>query len=286
MVHLLAYLTLMERSMNNTCKSLLGSVLAGTIGLTTYAAFAAQSASNLVAHRAYYEMSMGDKLQNSHIVNISGRSAFALEHDCSGWRSIEDYIIQFVADTGGQDRVMSHFESWEADSGDKYSFDIMEQSSFDGRKQFGGFAQLDDDRSGNAFYTQDPQPSVELPSNTVFPMQHVRNILEQAENGEKLIAATLFTGAEPENALMRTSTVVGGWRDEAAQDLGELAEDGYWQINVAYFNPEATTAEPEYEIQFEMQRNGLVRNYVIDYGDFSINARLTEAEEVEAKTCS
>ena len=35
-----------------------------------------------------------------------------------------------------------------------------------------------------------------------------------------------------------------------------------------------------------MQRNGLVRNYVIDYGDFSINARLTEAEEVEAKTCA
>ena len=95
----------------------------------------------------------------------------------------------------------------------------MEQSSFDGRKQFGGFAQLDDDRSGNAFYTQDPQPSVELPSNTVFPMQHVRNILEQAENGEKLIAATLFTGAEPENALMRTSTVVGGWRTKLLRTL-------------------------------------------------------------------
>ena len=272
--------------MLNTRTWVAAGLLIGATTLKTTAAISSQSASNLVAHRAYYEMSMGDKVQNSHIVNISGRSAFALEHDCSGWRSIEDYIIQFVADTGGQDRVISHFESWEADSGDKYSFDVMEQSSFDGRKQFGGFAQLDDDRSGSAFYTQDPQPSVDLPSDTVFPMQHVRNILNQAENGEKLIAATLFTGAEPENALMRTSTVVGGWRDEAAQDLGNLAEAGYWQINVAYFNPEATTAEPEYEIQFEMQRNGLVRNYVIDYGDFSINARLTEVEEVEAQTCS
>ena len=272
--------------MLNTRTWVAAGLLIGATTLTTTAAISSQSASNLVAHRAYYEMSMGDKVQNSHIVNISGRSAFALEHDCSGWRSIEDYIIQFVADTGGQDRVISHFESWEADSGDKYSFDVMEQSSFDGRKQFGGFAQLDDDRSGSAFYMQDPQPSVDLPSDTVFPMQHVRNILDQAENGEKLIAATLFTGAEPENALMRTSTVVGGWRDEAAQDLGNLAEAGYWQINVAYFNPEATTAEPEYEIQFEMQRNGLVRNYVIDYGDFSINARLTEVEEVEAQTCS
>ena len=280
-----AYLRCMELTMNTTRFWLAGGLLVGTTLMAGTVASAAQSASNLVAHRAYYEMSMGDKLQNSHIVNISGRSAFALEHDCSGWRSVEDYIIQFIADTGGQDRVMSHFESWEADSGDKYSFDIMEQSSFDGRKQFGGFAQLEDDRSGSAFYTQDPQPSVDLPSDTVFPMQHVRNILEQAEKGEKLIAATLFTGAEPENALMRTSTVVGGWREESAQELGELAEDGYWQINVAYFNPEAKTAEPEYEIQFEMQRNGLVRNYVIDYGDFSIDARLTEVEQVDAQSC-
>jgi len=101
-----------------------------------------------------------------------------------------------------------------------------------------------------------------------------------------MVAATVFTGAEPDSALMRTSTVVGGWREEPATDLGPLAEDGYWQINVAYFKPAAKTAEPEYEIKFSMQRNGLVRGYVIDYGDFSIEASLTSVEPVEAQACS
>ena len=241
--------------------------------------------SKLVEHKAFYEMQMGERLQNSHIVNIDGISAFAIERDCTGWRSIEDYMIQFFAESGGSDRVLSHFESWEADSGDKYSFDIMEESSFEGRKDFGGFVEISSGEDGNAYFTLEPDMAIKLPSDTVFPMQHVRNILDHAEAGNKIIVATVFTGAEPDSALMRTSTVVGGWRDEPATGLGELAEAGYWPITVAYFKPLSTSAEPEYEIQFSMQANGLVRDYEINYGDFSIMANLKSVEPVESVIC-
>ena len=247
---------------------------------------ASASSPGIVAHKAFYEMEMGEKLQNSSIVSVNGRSVFAMERECTGWRSIEDYMIQFVAENGGADRVLSHFESWESDSGDKYSFDIMEESSFEGRKDFGGFVQLESDNSGEAFFTMAPDTAIDLPTDTLFPVQHVQRVLSLAEAGEKMVAATVFTGAEPDSALMRTSTVVGGWRDDPAVDLGPLAQDGYWQINIAYFKPAAKTAEPEYEIKFSMQRNGLVRGYVIDYGDFSIEASLTSVEPVEAQACS
>jgi hypothetical protein len=246
---------------------------------------AAGASGPLVAHKAFYEMEMGEKVQNSNIVSVMGRSVFAMERDCTGWRSVEDYMIQFVIENGGADRVLSHFESWEADSGDKYSFDIMEESSFEGRKDFGGFVQLDMDSAGEAVFTTTPDTIIDLPTNTVFPVQHVQRILARAEAGEKMIAATVFTGAEPDSALMRTSTVVGGWRDAPGDELGQLGEDGYWQINVAYFKPSATTSEPEYVIKFEMQRNGVVRGYEIDYGDFSIEASLTSAEPVETQIC-
>ncbi len=251
-----------------------------------FQAASAKINSKLVEHKAFYEMQMGERLQNSHIVNINGMSAFAIERDCTGWRSIEDYMIQFVAESGGSDRVLSHFESWEADSGDKYSFNIMEESSFEGRKDFGGFVEIASGEDGNAYFTMEPDSAIKLPPGTVFPMQHVRNILDHAEAGKKIIGATVFTGAEPDSALMRTSTVVGGWRDEPATGLGELAEEGYWQINVAYFKPSSTSAEPEYEIQFSMQANGLVREYEINYGDFSIMANLKSVEPVESVSCS
>lgn len=267
-------------------KTVIAVVLAaGALGVGT-PVLAAGASGPLVAHKAFYEMEMGDKVQNSHIVSVMGRSVFAMERDCTGWRSVEDYMLQFVVENGGADRVLSHFESWEADSGDKYSFDILEESSFEGRKDFGGFVQLDTDSAGEAVFTMTPDTVVDLPTDTVFPVQHVRRILDKAEAGEKMMSATVFSGAEPDSALMRTSTVVGGWRDAPGDGLGQLGEDGYWQINVAYFKPAATTSEPEYVIKFEMQRNGLVRGYEIDYGDFSIEASLTSAEPVEIQSCS
>ena len=139
----------------------------------------AKAGSAIVAHKAFYQMEMGDRLQNSAIVNVNGRSAFAIERDCTGWRSIEDYMIQFVAENGGMDSVLSHFESWEADSGDKYSFDIMEESSFEGRKDFGGFVQIDDSEVGNAYFTMAPDSAISLPSGTLFPMRHVQKILKK-----------------------------------------------------------------------------------------------------------
>lgn len=244
-------------------------------------------AGGIAAHKAFYEMRLGDRLQNSNIVNVVGRSAFAVKRDCDGWVSVEDYMIEFLNDNGGSDRILSHFESWEADSGDKFSFDVTEDSTFLGRKDFGGFADLSTKNNRRAFFSLEPEAELELPEGTYFPVRYLESVLDAADSGKTMMAATIFTGGEPDDALMTTSTVVGVWQAaEDSVDLGGLREDGFWPIQVAYFKPSATTSEPEYEIKFSMQPNGVVRNYVIDYGDFSIAADLTEIEDIDAPVCS
>ena len=57
-------------------------------------------------------------------------------------------------------------------------------------------------------------------------------------------------------------------------ELGEFGQKGYWPVQTAYFKPAAKAAEPEYEINYSIQSNGVVRRYVIDYGDFTIIAEL------------
>ena len=49
--------------------------------------------------------------------------------------------------------------------------------------------------------------------------------------------------------------------------------------------PAAKAAEPEYEINYSMQSNGVVRRYVIDYGDFTIIAELMRLEALTAPDC-
>jgi hypothetical protein len=128
--------------------------------------------------------------------------------------------------------------------------------------------------------------AVALPADTYFPMRHLNAIIDSAKNGKTMLAASVFTGAKPDDALLSTNTVIGGWRgEEAAIQMGEFGQDGYWPVQVAYFKPAATAAAPEYEIQYSVQPNGVIRRYVIDYGDFTIIAELLKLESVETPTC-
>ena len=46
-------------------------------------------------HRAFYEKQLGKADHNSNVQAVTGRSAFTLGRDCSGWQSNEDYLIEF-----------------------------------------------------------------------------------------------------------------------------------------------------------------------------------------------
>ena len=268
-------------AMNRLTKNALGFA----VFVLTSVAIVVAHAANIAGHRAFYEMRMGQVEKNAVVQSVSGRSAFVLEKDCDGWRSAEDYMIEFGNGEGRTDRILSHFESWESDTGDQYSFDIAEKSNFQNDKDFGGYAEISSD-GGEAVFISDGQSNIALPENTYFPMQHIRAIINKAGDGGKILAAPVFTGAEPDDALLTTNTVIGGWQGtESDIDLGELNVEGFWPVQIAYFKPNATSVEPEYEIQFWLQPNGVVRQYEINYGDFSIIAQLVNIEIIDAPQC-
>ena len=118
-------------------------VLGHVVLVITSSTIAVAHAANISGHRAFYEMRMGQAENNAVVQTVSGRSTFVLEKDCDGWRSAEDYMIEFGNSDGRTDRILSHFESWESDTGDQYSFDIAEKSSWQDEKDFGGYAEID-----------------------------------------------------------------------------------------------------------------------------------------------
>ena len=236
-------------------------------------------------HRAFYEMQLGHADQNSNVQAVTGRSAFTLGRDCSGWQSNEDYLIEFEGKEGNANRIISRFKSWESDAGDMYSFEISEQSSFQREKNFSGYANVTSDLA-NAYFSIAGDTAMALPADTYFPMRHLNAIIDGAEKGKTILAASVFTGADPDDALLATNTVIGGWKIEApAANMGAFGQKGYWPVQTAYFKPAAKAAEPEYEINYSMQPNGVVRRYVIDYGDFTIISELTKLEALTAPDC-
>ena len=81
--------------------------------------------------------------------------------------------------------------------------------------------------------------------------------------------------------------MIGGWKIEApAAHLGAFGQKrGIGQFKLHISKPAAKAAEPEYEINYSIQSNGVVRRYVIDYGDFTIIAKLMKLEALDPPDC-
>ncbi|GIR33717.1 MAG: hypothetical protein CM15mP46_7120 [Alphaproteobacteria bacterium] len=66
---------------------------------------------------------------------------------------------------------------------DQYSFDIAEQSSFQDDKDFGGYAEIDDD-GGKAVFMLDAESNITLPKTPIFPCNNSA-IINKAGDGGK-----------------------------------------------------------------------------------------------------
>ncbi|TIL81673.1 MAG: DUF1849 family protein, partial [Mesorhizobium sp.] len=64
--------------------------------------------------------------------------------------------------------------------------------------------------------------------------------------------------------------------------------DKYWPVDIAYFDDTDKSGEevPEYRISFKLHENGITRDLVMDYGDFSMTGKLVNLSLFDqAKPC-
>lgn len=266
------------------------AVLSGIISsaVLIFTASSASAVPELASHQARYKMSLLSAEQDTQMTGLNGQVEFMLTQECQGWQSSEEYLLEFTYTNGDSALMVSYFKSWEDSDDGLYSFEVYEGSSFEPETQFQGFASI---KAGaerpHAFFSQQPDNMVELPEDVTFPILHTQQILERAEKGERIFAANLFFGAEPEKALKRTNTVIGSPQpitDSAVADM--ISSDKYYPVQTAYFDPDSVAATPEYEITFHMQLNGIISYYEVDYGDFAIRSELVSLDAIAQPDCS
>ncbi len=64
-----------------------------------------------------------------------------------------------------------------------------------------------------------------------------------------------------------------------------LADLISWPVSIGYFEPKGGDLTPSYQIDFRLYANGVSRELLIDYGDFSIHGTLTSLEYLKAEAC-
>ena len=183
------------------------------------------------------------------------------------------------------DQQTTTFE--EAD-GKTFSFSTKSYADEKLQRELRGNAAADD--GGTKVDLQLPEiKSVEL-GKTLFPTQHLFDMIARANAGETFYEASIFDGSEDADRLMTTTVVVGKKGsitegDPERKALSSLAAEQFWPVDIAYFDESddenAGEEVPEYRISFKLYENGLTRDLEMDYGDFVIQGTLVDLSVFE-----
>ncbi len=262
-------------------------VLPAILFATVFPVEFAGAAGALLAHRAVYDLDLGDASEKSGVTGVAGRIVYEFTGSrCEGYSTNYRFVSQMTVQ---ETQRMNDYQMTTYEDGDGKSFDFVTKFFVDDGldKETKGSASID--ASSMAVKLQKPSAeTLNLPA-TRFPTQHMIELIEKAKAGENFYETTIYDGSDDANKVMTTTVVIGKKTTPAADDpelpaLETLKSEPYWPVSIAYFDLSKEGEEvPDYAISFKLYENGFTRDLTMSYGDFSIKAKLVDLDVLESK---
>jgi EipB-like len=263
-------------------KAWVWAVIAVPVGVAPVAA-----ATGLEPHLAAYRLALHGKESSSALIDVEGGLVIEWRLACDGWLSRQRLSFVATTDDGPGFSHDVRFSSWEATDGSRLQYTIRSYNADGVEREYRGDARLEPGGAGGlASFSTPEAKEVKLPPGTVFPTDHLRRLLAGARAGVQLVSHDVFDGWGFD-ALTQITSAIGSPRKIEAR--ADDATDGFakraWPVSMAYYNVEHPTDTPEFEASFLLGENGVLRDLILDYGDFSLDAKLEKLELLDRPKC-
>jgi hypothetical protein len=247
----------------------------------------------LAPHRAVYEVKLREASERSGIEAMTGRIVYEVTgNECDGMTIRYRFVtnIGTAESTYQTDQQTSTFES-----PDGKEFTFLTKTFVDQRPEATVRGNALRTESGLKISLAEPKErSLELPDAS-FISTHLIKVIEAARKGEQFLQMPIFDGSQDADQTVASSTVIGQPRavpqpanGETADAVRPIANDEAWPVTISYFEGEpGNTAEalPAYEASFLLYANGISRNLVMRYPDYSLTGELSNLELLKAAPC-
>lgn len=268
-------------------KTILATSLATALGalVSTQAAVAA-SPVNIVPHRAVYKLSLGKSAGGASVVAAEGLMVMEWTESCAGWEVQQRIKLRLHSRQNREVDTDTIYTSTESKDGTRYRF--ATKTLYDGKlhEEFRGRAALKSDGSGGTvLYTVPEGKTRKLERGTLFPTAHTLHLIRQAIAGKKLDFAKVFDGTSKTGSYRASTVITGMKKSEVTTVQNPLAAGTAWGMRVAFFPDGMDSSAPEWELAVALQPNGVTQHLVLDYGDFSVNARMQKIEPLKRPKC-
>jgi hypothetical protein len=259
-------------------------------GLALAAAAPDAGAVDLVPHRAVYDLALAADRGGlgDGAGGMSGRMVFEFTGAaCEGWTVNFRFVMEVADDSGATSVTDMRSSSFEDPAGTAFQFLSQTYTNQVLTDSVKGTAKRGPAGSVAVELVKPKASSLALPTQPVFPTDHLRRIIEAAERGETILAQAVFDGSESGDKVYRTTTVIGAAR--SAPPSGKDAAVGTlrrWPVSVAYFDiAKSGDQTPDYAISFDLWENGVSTDLTMDYGDFALTGTLAEYEPLKPADC-
>jgi hypothetical protein len=266
---------------------------AGGAALVSLAWLWAGSASaEITAHRALYSMSLAGAKTDSGVTGAQGTMGYQWGESCDGWTVEQSYKLTLSYAESQDVDIVSNFVTWESKDGLRYRFNQKETRNGTVDEEIRGSAELDGPGKGGTITFEKPQPqTMKLPVGALFPSAHTILLIEKAQAGDNFVSRQVFDGATVEGAVLVSAVIgpkVGPKADDDPKDAAlnnPILQRPGWRVRLAFFPADPKAEKPDYELGMLLLDNGISRDMVIDYGDYTIKAKLDTIEALGKPHC-
>jgi hypothetical protein len=241
----------------------------------------------IAPHRALYTMNLDSTRGDSGVIGATGAMDYEWGETCNGWTIEQRYRLKLRYAESQDVDVTSTFVTWESKDGLRYRFNQRQTRNGALDQEIRGEARLDGaGKGGVAIFTKPKAQTLKLAPGVLFPSAHTILLIDKAQNGANFVTRQVFDGATDENAV-QVSAVIGTKVsvDPVSAKLSPLLERPGWHIRLAFFPVDAKAETPDYELGMDLLADGVSRDMVIDYGDYSIRAKLDDIEGLGKPSC-
>lgn len=267
----------------NRSMSLLALALGSLIAQPVVTAQPAVAAVELLSHRAAYRLSLAESARpEGGVTAVRGGLVLEWRDSCAG--AISNQRLGFIAslEEGADFTYDVRFSSWESPDNKQLRFTVRTFDDGYLLEESRGSANLDDAGAGLAAFSEPPGEELVLPRGTLFPSEHLRQLIAGAERGEMVISHDVFDGTGPEG-LSQVTAVIG--QGKPAPVDGDESGKLRWPVTLAYHDVLGADDPPAFEVAFQLSDRGVVHDLLLDYGDFRLRAELEQLDTFAPPEC-
>lgn len=218
------------------------------------ASSAADAPSDLLAHRAVYDLTLSESKFSNIEMKAQGRMAFDFSGSaCEGYTTNFRQVLEIEGDDGAarlSDMRYSTFEDAvplqdappkaDAAIAQSYRYSYVNRTNGAVEKAISGFGEKRRADWLNVTVTSPKDGHFEVKEPVLFPTEHQIHILKAARAGEQSLSALVYDGSEDGARLFQTLTVIGKARMDSPEGddvFGKppFAGMAYWPVTISYY---------------------------------------------------